>query len=69
MTQEQPTTIHQQIANFLGAKLQNMSISVAEMQDMQTSLNWLASIAKGELTDLSSPDTGMPAAPAQDEAA
>ena len=58
---DQQQTVHQQIANFIGAKLQDMDIKVAEMANMTTALNWLQGVANGQLQiiDLSSPDAAV----------
>ena len=61
MSEEQ--TIHQQIANFLGNLLQNHTIAVNQMADMNTSMNWLQSIAKGEMVVSEVAPAEDPAAP------
>ena len=67
---EQTQTIHQQCANFIGAKMQTMDIKVSEMQDMTTALGWLQAIVNGKLqiVDLNQAEVGTKP-DEQDEAA
>lgn len=46
---EQTQSIHQQVANFVGAQLSNATINVQQMESMQIALNWLKGVAEGKL--------------------